>query len=224
MKFAFILHREYTKIGGLELLVKGLAFETSRKLSNDQIYIISYGDKDNKEVLNRNLEYITVKSNYIFNGMYPLPSIFSIIKLYKTLNDVNPDKFITFGRHFISTWIAQIWGIKNNKTRFHNEQANDKHTFRWKIFSIFQSIQDKTIVDYILKKATTILPGSNSVRKFLNKNWKLKNINEQNLTSFIDTNKLDRYRKVSENNKVKMVLFAGRIVELKGYKYFCIQY
>lgn len=220
MKIAFILHREYTKIGGLELLVKGLSQELSKQLPNDNIYIVSFGDIDSEEDINTNLKYITIKSKYIFNGMYPIPSILSIVKMYKTLNRVNPDKFITFGRHFITTWIAHIWGIRKNKIRLHNEQANNKHVFKYKIFNILQNIQDATIVKYILHKASIIFPGSDSVREFLKNNWKLDNLSEQNLTSFIDTEKLEKCRETKREETEKIILFAGRLVELKGFKYF----
>jgi glycosyltransferase involved in cell wall biosynthesis len=132
---------------------------------------------------------------------------------------------ITFGRHFVSTWIAQVYAILNKKHCIHIEQANSKHKFKNPIYTVIQSLQDIFITGPLLSKVDIILPGSNSVRTFLEAEFRLKNVSSETVYSFLDLNELSkldlRSRELKEFNKQKInILFAARLVEVKGFKYF----
>jgi glycosyltransferase involved in cell wall biosynthesis len=221
MKIAIVLHRDFRMIGGLENFVQGLVKAFSHKYS---LHFISFTKKQSYTSETDCLREVYIQSKYLFSDVYPTPGLINSQEFYKTFVDLNPDIILTFGRHFISSWIAQYYAIKQHKVLIHTEQANGKHSFTNPLFGLIQFLQDKTIISYLLERASIVLPGSNSVRDFLKTEFTLSNLSEKNAYSFLD---FDEMNNVSgelqltgvRNDKINM-LFVGRLVEVKGFRLF----
>lgn len=227
-KILVITHRSYPVIGGIESHVyKYCKFISSHKFPQNvdlDITNLSYSSESDKvTVVNKNFRLITYKTNFIISKSYPILSPIALFKTLKYILKYKPDVIHTHNRYMISTWvgiiIAKIMRIKV----IHTEHASNWNCFSNKGLTLLSKFLDLTLIRFLLMSCNKITAVSLASKNFLNNKLSLKKDIEI-ISNFIDTDEIDKIltseTKIDISQDARNVLFAGRLVETKGYKDF----
>ncbi|MBP8689419.1 glycosyltransferase family 4 protein [Patescibacteria group bacterium] len=162
-----------------------------------------------------NVDILRIDSIEIIKGKYFIPSITGI----KQIKDVFSKQITsqaevhTHTRFYFTNVIATYFAKKYKLKHYHFEHGSSFVKDGPFYVRIFAYIFDKTFAKYALKNSQLIFPVSESVRDFLNKNYKNIKLGPTIYNSYDFTNKEFKYK---SKPKILKLIFVGRIIKSKG--------
>ncbi len=200
-------------IGGVEKYTENFY----NRLPNHKVMIITskYDKSLKSEDKEENLNIVRIDSIEIIRDKYYIPTLKGLKKMKKLINSSNPNKteVHTHTRFYFTNVIATYFAKKYNLKHYHFEHGSSFVKDGPFYVRIFAYIFDKTFAKYILKNSQLIFPVSESVRDFLNKNYKNIKLGPTMYNSYDFKNV-----KIQNKKKPKLLklLFVGRIIRSKG--------
>lgn len=201
-------------IGGVEKYVENFY---GHPRNNEHILIItSKYDKNlpTKEE-NKNITILRIDSLQIIQGKYYIPSSkgFKQIKKIFYQHKDKKTEIHTHTRFYFTNVIATYFAKKYNLRHYHFEHGSSFVKDGPFYVRISAYIFDKTLAKYILNNSQLIFPVSESVRDFLNKNYKNIKLGPTIYNSYDFPNREFKYK---SKPKTLKLIFVGRIIKSKG--------
>lgn len=200
-------------IGGVEKYIENFY----KRLPNHKVTIITskYDKSLKSEDKDENLNIVRIDSIQIIRDKYYIPTLKGLKKMKKLINSSNSNKteIHTHTRFYFTNVIATYFAKKYKLKHYHFEHGSSFVKDGPFYVRIFAYIFDKTFAKYILKNSKLIFPISESVRNFLNKNYKNIKLGPTMYNSYDFKN-----IKIQNKKKPKLLklLFVGRIIKSKG--------
>lgn len=203
----------YPMTGGLEIMVYNLLNYLTKK-GYKPIAIHGKAEKDTEYVLN-NYTVKTFKTRNLFNNTYPIFS-FRFFKYTYTLIKGNPNaKVLIHSRHFLSSFLCALacWFLKREYILV--EHTAQTSFLKSKIAQKAVNVYEKTLSQFVLKKAQRIISASKASQDYLIKEH---NIAKEKITVIyngFEEKELQSFLKVK---KKKKITFATKMIKVKNPK------
>ena len=212
IKIISFIHLFNPHVGGVEKYTENFY----QHLPDKSIIITSKYKDDIKDIEDiGSLHIVRIDSIEVIKGKYFIPSIKGIKQIRDVFSkQITPETEVhTHTRFYFTNVIATYLAKKNKLKHYHFEHGSSFVKDGSILVRVFAYIFDKTFAKYILKNSQLIFPVSESVRDFLNKNYKNIKLGPTIYNSYNFTNKEFKYRSKPETLKI---IFVGRIIKSKG--------